>query len=103
MSYPKAPGFKSRGTSSMAARRIAPHATALRDRIHAFLKANYPASFTADEVAERLGASILSVRPRVTELLQGGLIIKTASRRKNVSGMSAVAVRWRDPVKEASF
>ncbi len=32
MSYPDSPGFKSRGTSSLAAHRIAPHAEALRDR-----------------------------------------------------------------------
>ncbi|WLB19369.1 hypothetical protein ACE102_01245 [Bradyrhizobium sp. vgs-9] len=103
MSYPNSPGFKSRGTSSMAARRVAPHASALRDRVYAFLKSNYPASFTADEVADRLGASILSVRPRVTELLREGGIIKTTSRRKNVSGMSAVAVRWLDPMRGKSL
>jgi hypothetical protein len=100
MSYPNSPGFKSRGTSSMAARQISPHAMALRDRVHAFLEANYPASFTADEVADRLGVSFLSVRPRVTELLRQGMIIKTAARRKNASGMSAVAVQWLDPMKD---
>jgi hypothetical protein len=103
MSYPKSPGFKSRGTSRMAARRIASHALALRDRVFDFLKANHPASFTADEVAARLGVSILSVRPRVTELLRGGMIVKTTSRRKNASGMSAVAVRWLDPMKGTSL
>jgi hypothetical protein len=96
MSYPNSPGYKSSGTSSIAARRIARHATALRDRVCALLKTNYPASFTSDEIADRLGESILSVRPRVTELLRRGVIIKTESRRKNASGMSAVAVRWRD-------
>jgi hypothetical protein len=69
MSCPDSPGFKCRGTSSIAARRIAPHATTLRDRVHAFLKANYPASFKDDEVADRHWVAILSVRPRVAELL----------------------------------
>jgi hypothetical protein len=101
--YPNDPGCKTGGTSRAAARRIAPHAMALRDRVHDFLKENYPASFTADEVPNRLGVSILSARPRVTELLRSGVIIKTASRRKNRSGMLAVAVRWRDPVKGTSL
>jgi predicted ArsR family transcriptional regulator len=89
MSYPDSPGFKSRGTSSIAARRIAPHAVALRDRVCAFLNENYPAVFTADEVADRLGVSILSVRPRVSELHRSDLIEPTAERRKNKSGMLA--------------
>lgn len=94
--YPQNPGFKSRGTSSIAARRIARHATALRDRICTFLKANYPSSFTVDQIADRLGASILSVRPFLTELLRGNLFEPTAERRKNKSGMSAHC--WRAKV-----
>lgn len=89
MSYPDAPGFKSRGTSSLAARRIAPHAEALRDRVFAFLKTNYPAAFTADEVADQIRVSFLSVRPRLSELLRDGMIEPTAERRKNRSGMLA--------------
>jgi hypothetical protein len=91
--YPNDPGFKSRGTSSIAARRIARHATVLRDRVHAFLKTNYPTAFTADEVADRLGVSVLSAGPRISELLHRGMIVKTDLRRKNVSGMTATAVR----------
>jgi predicted transcriptional regulator len=75
----------------------------LRDRILDFLKMNYPAAFTPDEVADRLGVSILSVRPRVTELLRGGLIVKTTTRRLNKSGMPAVAVRWLGSMKGESL
>jgi predicted ArsR family transcriptional regulator len=89
VTYPDSPGFKSRGTSSVAARRITPHAEALRDRVFSFLKANYPAPFTADEVADRLGVSILSARPRLSELRRSALIEPTAERRKNRSGLSA--------------
>jgi predicted ArsR family transcriptional regulator len=86
MRYPDSPGFKScGGTSRMAARRIAPHAMALRDRVLDFLKANYPAAFTADEMADRLGVSILSARPRMSELRRSELIEPTAERRKNQS------------------
>jgi hypothetical protein len=96
LKYPAAPGFKSRGTSSSAARRIAPHAEALCDRVFAFLKANYPAAFTADEVADRLGQSFLSVRPRLSELGRSELIEPTLERRKNRSGMLAKC--WRAAV-----
>jgi len=80
----------------LAARRIAPHAEALRDRVFAFLKTNYPAAFTADEVADRLDISFLSVRPRLSELRRSGLIEPTAERRKNKSGMLARC--WRQKV-----
>jgi predicted ArsR family transcriptional regulator len=89
MRYPHSPGFKSGSTSRLAARRIAPHAEALRDRVRAFLMANYPTPFTADEVADRLNVSILSVRPRVSELRHSRLIERTAERRRNKSGMMA--------------
>jgi predicted ArsR family transcriptional regulator len=91
--YPDSPGHKTGGTSRAAARRIAPRATALRDRIYAFLQANYPASFTADEVADRLGVSILSARPRMSELHCSELIEPTGERRLNASGMFASC--WR--------
>ena len=48
---------------------------------------------TADEVAERLGQSVLSVRPRISELKAKGKIEATAKRRCNVSGKRAVV--WR--------
>lgn len=87
--YPDSPGHKTGGTSRAAARRIAPHATVLRDRVLDFLKASYPAAFTADEVADRLGVSILSARPRLSELRRSALIEPTAERRVNKSGMLA--------------
>lgn len=47
-------------------------------------------NMTADEVAAEVGEDILSIRPRMTELNQQGKIIKTALRRKNKSGRSAI-------------
>jgi hypothetical protein len=96
MTYPDSPGFTSRGTSSLAAGRIAPHDEALRDRVFAFLKANYPAPFTADEVADRLGESLLSVRPPLSELRRSELIEPTAERRANRSRMLARCWRARN-------
>jgi predicted ArsR family transcriptional regulator len=51
--------------------------------------ATTPAGLTADEVAARLGESVLAVRPRVSELFHAGLIEKTGDRRANASGLAA--------------
>ncbi|MGU3316308.1 hypothetical protein ACLBWH_12225 [Sphingomonas sp. M6A6_1c] len=45
---------------------------------------------TADEVAGRLGLSILSIRPRLTELARLGRVRDSGSRRRNVSGKQAI-------------
>ena len=91
-SYPAHPGAKERGgTSEEAANAIRPRAAILRDRVLRLLKAGQ--DLTADEIATALRESVLSVRPRVTELYRDRLIEKTPLRRKNASGMSATV--WR--------
>lgn len=86
--YPTSPGFKVVGPSAEAARAIADRAKTLRDRVLGAIKAE-PAGLSADQVAGKLGESILSVRPRVSELCRAGEIRKTEARAKNASGMSA--------------
>jgi predicted ArsR family transcriptional regulator len=88
LSYPSAPGHKGGATSQEAARRIAGHASHLRAAVLRQLAVE-PDGLTADEIAKRLNESVLSVRPRVSELLAGGLIERTRHRRRNASGMSA--------------
>lgn len=88
--YPEVPGAKASGTSAEAAARIEPAAETLRRRCLAVLRRR---NLTADEVAEWVGESILAVRPRISELKAQGLVEKTAQRRANASGMSAVV--WR--------
>ena len=44
---------------------------------------------TADEVADRLNQSPLTIRPRVSELRTAGKIRDTGARRRNASGKSA--------------
>jgi predicted Rossmann fold nucleotide-binding protein DprA/Smf involved in DNA uptake len=89
MPYPHHPGSKSPGPSSEAARKIARHATTLRLRVYSFLQDRHPAAYSADQIAESLGETILSVRPRVSELNKSGEIEAAEGRRKNQSGMSA--------------
>lgn len=92
--YSKSPGFKDRTTSREAARRMFPRADNLRERVMAELAAA-PAGLTADEIAARLQATVLAVRPRVTELKEQGRIERTTDRRKNASGMNAWVLRIR--------
>lgn len=89
-SYPHTAGFKTeRPETSVAAARNT-DAAALRERCYAALVGN---PSTADEVAARIGESILAVRPRISELRAMRRIALTTERRKNTSGHSAAV--WR--------
>ncbi|WP_049820098.1 hypothetical protein [Bradyrhizobium japonicum] len=86
--YPDSPGFKAAGTSAEAAERMAPSAKTLRsDVLRTMIRAQRP--MTADEIATEMKRSILSVRPRVSELHRLGMVRPTGGRGKNDSGMSA--------------
>ena len=91
--YPNAPGFKERGTSEEAAQSMRGRADTLRDKVFQAIR-RYP--MTADEVAADLGESVLSIRPRLSELVARGLIFPTEQRRANRSGRSAMV--WRAKV-----
>ena len=86
--YPDHAGFKVSGPSEQAAVAINRTAKTLRDQVlRTFQQA--PRGLTADAVADRLGKSILSVRPRVSELRRRGEIRPASHRGKNDSGLSA--------------
>jgi len=91
--YPDAPGFKTFGPSEEAATRIASSAAAMRATVLQIYANTYPQGLTADEVATALDLSILSIRPRVSELRRAGSLADAGSRRKNSSGMTATV--WR--------
>ena len=87
--YPESPGWKTDATetSRAAALAVKPDAATLRAKCYDVLKVS---AQTADEVAEILGLSVLSVRPRISELNKQFKIEATKFRRKNASGNSAV-------------
>lgn len=94
-SYPQGPGWKARDTARAAADAAAPRAPRLRERIVGLL---YPAlTLTADEAAGILGESILSIRPRFSELAATGKIADTGERRPNSSGKRAIVWRLESP------
>lgn len=88
--YPKSPGYKKTGTSSEAAKAIKPKVSTIRDQVFEVLQSE---ALTADEVASALDMSILTVRPRCSELLRMGLIEETGTRRLNDSGKFAEVLR----------
>lgn len=90
--YPLGPGAKERGGASAAsAATISGRAVHLREAVIVTLARRGP--LTADETAAQLGESVLSIRPRFTELFALGRIEKTGERRPNVSGHDATV--WR--------
>jgi len=92
MSYPQTPGYKVDGPSKDAAIAMIPSAGTLRYRVfNAIEKA--PNGLTADECADMLGETVLAIRPRFTELANGGWIQDAGARRKNTSGRAATV--WR--------
>jgi hypothetical protein len=83
-SYPTSPGFKEHTTSLEAAAAVASKAAAMREKVLSVFQTG--ARLTADEVASRLKESVLSIRPRVSELYADGKIVRTGGCRKNRSG-----------------
>src|ERR1700676_2577802 len=90
--YPHAPGFKVSGPSEQATEAMGSTANKMRAAVLAQF-AQYPGGATADEIAKDLNLSVLSVRPRVSELKGLGEIKQTGGRRKNESGITATV--WR--------
>lgn len=92
--YPNRPGYKTEtpSTSKEAAARMETSATKLRMRVLRMIQSRRD-GVTADECAALLGESILSVRPRLSELNKLGSIEATGQRRPSSTG-SASAV-WR--------
>jgi hypothetical protein len=90
VSYPRTPGWTEETTSREAAEAMEGRADTVRAEVLEALKTR---PMTADEVAQALHESVLTVRPRVTELFQAGRIGRTGERRKNRSGRDAHVFR----------
>jgi hypothetical protein len=87
MNYPRNAGYKKTTTSKDAAESVDTRVALLRTRCcHLLMFGEY----TADELANLMGESILSVRPRMSELKRMGFIQDTGTRRLNASGKGAI-------------
>jgi len=90
-----------RDTQRAAFHAITRKAPTLRDRCIDMLRTFGP--LTADEVAEKLGKNVLSIRPRITELANDLIIIDTPDRRENGSGKQAIVWSMADDVPSMGF
>ena len=89
--YPHGPGAQDRDTSREAAEGMIRAVPTLRaEALDVLERSN---GLTADEVAGRLGMSILSIRPRISELARLGKIRDSGERRRNPSSGKR-AVVW---------
>ena len=91
--YPHGPGFKKTATSRAAANSIAVYAATKRHDVLVEFVAAGGHGLTPDTCAKALNLSVLTVRPRCTELLAAGLLTPTGERRQNQSGMSAAVLK----------
>lgn len=89
--YPEAPGWKARDTSRAAADHMRPTASNIQEQCLRTYRVTGP--MTADECATILGMSVLTVRPRVSQLAALNFLEDTGIRRKNDSGRNAIV--WR--------
>lgn len=72
--------------------------TLLAYTLNAYFRA-LPGDLTADEATDRvkdmgLNVTILSIRPRVTELKKAGLLAETGNKRKNKTGKNCHALKY---------
>ena len=83
--YPERAGYKAEGTSQDAANAI--EGSGQAGRLRAAVLGWYAThTGTADDCAAALGESILSIRPRCSELLAKGLLFRTGERRPSSTG-----------------
>ena len=76
-------------TEVAAAHKVAPRVVGRRLQILCGL-AQLDRAATGSEISENLGLSILSVRPRLTELQELNCILDTETRRKNEFGNTEI-------------
>ena len=86
-SYPDAPGWKAQSTSKAAAEGVTPKAGSLRSRCYDALKER---PGTAEDLAERLGAPVMNIRPRLSECFARGLIRDSGRRGPAMGGQRAI-------------
>jgi hypothetical protein len=91
--YPHRAGFKTGGTSRSAANSIAIYADTKRHDVLTEFVAAGEKGLTRDACAKGLNLSVLTTRPRCTELMAAGLLVPTGERRRNESGMSAAVLK----------
>ena len=93
--YPFGAGFKElKGASERTAKTQNRELNNRRRQIALGFLRSHNNGLTSDEVADLMNESILSIRPRVSELRAQGKIESTGQRRKSVNGNGATVWRY---------
>ena len=94
LKYPNRAGYKKRRTSKQASLDISKRSPTIRQQCLQIVKNKKLYGATPDEVADLLNISILSVRPRFSELVLKDCIKDTNKTRKNQSGKQAIVWKY---------
>jgi len=93
------PSYKETGgTSEQAAREIQGRAASLRNQLMSLFSRAF--WLTPEDAADALGADILAIRPRFTELKQMGKIRKTDKTTTNAKGKTVRLWEFINPKME---
>jgi hypothetical protein len=101
-SYPTLAGYRKQSTSKEAADDINIKLPHLRDKVLQIIKNKGKYGATPEEVASLLNITILSVRPRFTELKLSNHIVDTGEKRKNGFNKNIIVWRYNDERKSES-
>lgn len=87
--YPNEPGHQATDTSRQAAEDIRPKAATLRKQVLEMIRESVFGR-SADSISRELGITILSIRPRCSELNAKGLIVDSGRRDLTESGKASI-------------
>ncbi len=93
--YPYKAGHRNVDTSIKSAEFTNKHLKRISKVVLIELAKVFPKGLTGSEIANKCERSILSVRPRTSELKLQGLIIDTEKRRKNEGGQTEIIYKLR--------
>ena len=94
--YPYKAGHRNVDTSIKSAEKINKNLKRICKIVLVELAKVYPNGLTGSEIAKNANRSLLSIRPRTTELKHQGIIIDTDKRRKNEYDNTEIIYKLRD-------
>ena len=94
--YPNQAGYRKQSTSKEAAEDINKKLPHLRDKVLQVIQNKGKYGATPEEVASLLNITILSVRPRFTELKLSNHIVDSGEKRKNEFNKNIIVWRYND-------
>ena len=94
--YPYKAGHRNIDTSVKSGEKINKNLKRICKIVLVELAKSFPEGLTGSEIAKKANRSLLSIRPRTTELKHQGLIIDTDKRRKNEYDNTEIVYKLRD-------